>query len=472
MDVLALVVHQIVIVVECVNIVIQPLISVLLAGVWVVFCTVMRLEIVWAQLNAKGIQEFMKCKDKKFLIYVGIIFYFCILFAIDSEAVEFRDGIWRIKVVRVVDKTLPMVSEKDIDIALKTARELGILKFETNIKFIDTKRSISVKEFFEKNRKLALKEFERLEKLNFNIFDEKIRYKEFHLKSLKEMDINIIRSFFPDEISKNIFTYEDALKFLTEQYIEIKKEIKKIKSDSKSPYFKNKNQFYYWSSYWLTALNVEKDYDLIITNLPIVSGENLSILHGVPIGVVHGLSLMREFYYTNKPVVVSTFPIYAEINFLKEVKGELSGEEKAEVLGEFILHELGHSLFHLPDNYQPENIGCVMHRNYVTLNDKVRYRLIRERRAPCKYEVDMKELAEAVKWWRLGDKIKANEIFDKLEEKFKNDFYFLWMIGSAYLAMGEEKKEDLIRVYKNTLRLANTDKKKEMAKFLLEGIEE
>lgn len=409
---------------------------------------------------------------RKNLLKFTFLFIILILTNCFWCAAKFKNNTWFVRFVRVVDKELPMISKDELNISLKEAKRLAELKFKTKIEFVD-KGSLSVKEFFEKNRKLNPKGFAYLDKEDINIFDENISEtdKNTALERLEILfpDIEHLRSFFPEETKKRIHTYTNILDEVIYPFKETKKAIKDIKNDKNSPYFKKETQSFYSSAYWGIAIEKEKDYDLIITNCPMVMDKSgLKVIHVSSYkGVVHGQSATINLPYRDTgPFVVSTFPLYVENDFFKKKSGNLSKKEKPLVLGEFILHELGHSLFYMKDDIKYKNEGCIMQRDYLTLNDKIRYELVKKKE-PCPQEIDMVKLTEAVVKYRSGDKELARKGVKEVDEKFSDnyeiyDIFFLYNVAVAYIEIG--MKKDAVKVFKKMLKLPLRKGRKEMIK--------
>lgn len=387
-------------------------------------------------------------------------------------AFEFKNGTYILTVVKVMDENLPILSDEEANEILLEAQRIIEYKLNQRVTFKYAGQQ-SVSDFFgsmEQNKEFlqVAKAFHKID-----IFDgiemqsEKIdKDKAVILRDLKyNLALSEIDSFF----GVHIGSYEKAFKIIRSKYLEARQALIDIHVDNKSPYFKKSNPDFWLFSRWFAALGVMDDFDIVITNVPIVPDGRLAMNGGLPVAAGQGVSFSVS---TCQGSVVSTFLMDVDHPFFNKFKSGLTKEEKNLVMGEIVAKGIGFYLYSIRTVYLKEDRGCLMQKDSETLYNKKGLTLLNQR-GPCKEEIAEAKLTEFLDYWDDKKKTEALKILKEVESHYFPERYAgLYRLAYIYYAL-LNRTQDAKKIYRKVQKLPiPKQEKKEFWTLLKEAKEE
>ncbi len=275
----------------------------------------------------------------------------------------------RLSVVRVLDADFQPISDADVKTIFASAKRMYAMKFGVdNVTFID-EGTLSIEKFFgtylQKDgpvyRAKNEKRFRVGEKNDFSKYGKEI------LAFLKNWPVEELQAFLPESERSKYDSYEKIHAQVIRQMKDKIAEIAAMKAGGKPLLRPEKAEFRSFLN-WLTALENQDRYDLVLTNTFILYDD---MAHPAPHSIfskckVGGVSHKNDKRTTlgGRVIMGSTFGMDTDLAFFKEYKNEKPETDlRNKVTGAYIIaHELGHALFKLPDRYD-QGPTCIMNNN-------------------------------------------------------------------------------------------------------------
>lgn len=292
-----------------------------------------------------------------------------------------------LRVVRVIDDDFAPISDDDMKQMLTTARAMYRDKFGAdNIRYEDA-GVLSIEQFFarhldKKSPVYAQKDAQRYHVGEPNDFE---RHKEGILKFVAQWTVEELQSFFPEAERTKYDSHEAIYAGIVQQMTAKIAAIAAMKSGGKALLRPEKAAYRSFLN-WLTALESQKDYDVVLTNTFIVYDDITkpfphSIFGSCKVGGVSHKNDHRTVL-GGRVIMGSTFGMDTDIPMFMETTTPVSRRIRNDVTGAFVIaHELGHAVFKLPDHYDhpPQ---CLMN-NSKELNYAQGYDLLLSNPGPC-----------------------------------------------------------------------------------------
>jgi|GEM_PF-2364169 len=357
-----------------------------------------------------------------------------------GKALSANAPVRELQVVRVIDSDFEDISDNDLKQILATAKKMYQDKFGfSNVRFKDAGK-VDIKKFFSLFLKPDGKIFQQKNKRRFlpGVKNDFLAHKKSILKFVKQWKLEELQSYFPENERSQYSSYEKIYDGLAKQMQEKIDFIGGIKQNGESILAKSKIEYRSFLN-WLTVLENQDKYDLVLTNTFILYDDiSQPSPHGVfskcKVGGVSHKNLKRDVL-GGRVIMGSTFGMDTKIPFFAEKgKAKVNRQQRNEVTGAFVVaHELGHALFKLPDHYNhgPE---CLMNNNKA-ISYKEGYDLLIAHPGPC---------AKCQKW------ITARKAFWEAESYFEKQQW-------------EQAIEKYVFVIKNTPKNVDGSRNRYMA---------
>lgn len=379
-----------------------------------------------------------------------------------------------LNVIRVIDRDFRDITDKDLKQILDTAKSMYKDKFGfDNVSFKDT-GSVEIGKFFSEYLDKSGEVYRSKDKRRFiygkqNDFE---KHKKSILKFIRQWKLEELQGYFPENERAEYDSYEKIYQGLARQMQQKIDYIGSIKLDGKSILDKSKREYRSFLN-WLTVLENQNKYDLVLTNTFILYDDISqpsphSIFSKCKVGGVSHKNNHR-LPLDGRVVMGSTFGMDTNIAFFaEEGRAKVDRKERNEVTGAFVVaHELGHALFKLPDHYNhgPE---CLMNNNK-EISYKEGYELLITHKGKCKRCEKWLTAREAFwqaekffneqKWQQAIDKYvfvikNTPKNVDGLRNKYMA--YISYQLSRAYLKVGNRKMA--IKGAKMAVKLYRWDK--------------
>lgn len=384
-------------------------------------------------------------------VSIILIFAFLMLssFVCRARAAEFRDGRWFLTARIVRDPRMPMPPREELLKSLEFAQKLIHERFLVDVTFTLAPGEISLDDLcsslldttvlrvYPCSRENIFKTAgEDTDLYNFQSMLNGVKTDENCTSIFKDAcasSRDLYLRFFPPAERKKLTGDRIIARRVISKFNRDRQAAKKLTALDGKPYFADGGHRFNLLRGWqyeilemLSSGRAITKYgatDLVFTNVPIYLESPLGAPHVVMgQGVVHGTvgsinpNISVEDAYPAS--VATTFPTYELGVFLWNKSA--APPEKFEVLGDYVAHETGHQLFLIPDNSDPALEGCVMQRDYSTVDDAARLQLY-GKRPPCREETLYARLALAGKLATNSDSAGAITIFDTLAKEYAGD---------------------------------------------------
>jgi len=357
--------------------------------------------------------------------------------ACPARAVEFSGGQWRVTAIAVRDPRLPMQSRGQMLQSLDTAAGFIRDRFGADVTFELSPGETDIGDFFNTIRRQSDPEWYKQvmgwESLPVTGLDEqnfdRAALADFLKKKLPVCggfhrddcvpSLELFLRFYPPDARAPISNADNMAAEIIRRFIAGRNELAQLGTTGGGKYFGSGPAPYNRLNVWTgLILNRVRNADLVITNTPIVWDKPMPEVPHVVLGggAIHGVSLMdmmRPGKISYPGTVVSTYLTH-------NTTARDSGSSPETVLADFIAHELGHMLFQLRDVTNEQRRGCVMQRDYITLDDSARLSLY-DRRPPCGYETAMAALRRAREYAAAGERDKALGLFKDIALSLRDD---------------------------------------------------
>lgn len=297
------------------------------------------------------------------------------------------------------------------------------------------------------------------------------------LNQLRENSIPELLNILNPGDRKACQSYECVLKVARREFEAARQALAELRDSGTTRYFKM-NAEYDLASAWENSLESGCSFDLVLTDAPLVLDiHSLSKLHASIRGVAIGVSTQpppHDPFGENGKSIVSTFPMTVQHPFFQRWVGELEPEQKMKVFGEYVVHELGHSLFSMWDDYTPTRAGCMMQMSFETLVAAQRSAML-QKSSPCLWEQDMAKLTTTMKLYQKRNKDETLEELEQIEANMiarRSDYpaLFRYYLGAAYIQVGKFVKAK--SVFENALSFDLTEPRRNLFEEMLSYAEE
>ncbi|MBU1076913.1 MAG: hypothetical protein KKH98_06435, partial [Spirochaetes bacterium] len=261
------------------------------------------------------------------------------------------------------------VSFEDIEEIIKEAKlELWTKFGATNLYFnyIGVK---SLEPFFNDNLKTADELYKEMEKGKLPLFAKKIEYvphKSQIIQFLNQWKLWDLKEFFDKETQEKIKKYEDVLPFLYDEYLNKLDKLRTLKTESGNYLIDRRNNLHNSYVNWKAAMNIQKDYDIIISNTLIVYDDYLypyphAVLRYAKVGGSSFESPQRNVF-DGTTAMVNLFEMLTPLDYFKTEHAykDIPRVYWNKIIGRYIMaHEMGHMIYLIPDVYDHPK-GCLM----------------------------------------------------------------------------------------------------------------
>lgn len=425
---------------------------------------------LWKFKNLGNIKRKCKIFSLSKIVFITTLFLFILFipkYYHTQGSLECEDLKFRLSVVRVIDERIGNISDENFKILLQSTSSMLKSKFGINEIEFEDKGIIFIEDFFN-SRKDTFKIYESwIDEKRFDMYreDDIKRFEAKMEEHLKNWSLDELKSYLID--NKGINTHKDLVRKIIPIYLSKAEELKSIKLNNKEFLFDKKYFKYHSFVYWQILMWSEKDYDIVLTNAPIINDDLSepaihSLLGKLVIGgsAIHNnsrkygrVAIWSVFKPTTKIKFFSKWYSYYPLGIIYEANG-----------GYGLAHELGHMLFYIPDFYD-EPDGCLMNNSPGILNYIQGYKKLRAYKLPCHKElvyvksrikvlrgdcyVQNREFKKAV-----DEYISAiNEMPDLLMEAPPNYLSKLYRKASdCYRILGDLKNANLYRKKSENLR--------------------
>lgn len=416
---------------------------------------------------------------------VTFTLFFYLLFSLSTElyANIIKDNVWEISYVKVVDKRFPTIPDSDFKTILSEARSIIKEKTGIHISFID-KGEVRIETFIDSKIKRYISLFgeEEFNHLRINMFSPS---KEDVVKILSLWeDIRDTLIFLPKEVQVSLTSRKSIVDYIGNIFIQNLKEVTSIKMEDGSPLIPKEKAKHCSLNTWLKIpASYEKtrtigrktvsisDYDIYITNAPIIVDVPMFSPHPITTGIINGVTIKQT-------ILLTTFPLLTDYDYWREIKEGASYELRLKLIGFILAHEIGHLLFRLPDRYQPDFKGCLMYigdRDFINIGK--RHSLMKNT-GICKEENEQANLMFEIRRAEIsildGRLQKAAMIFRLIDSKKPSENYFHFYLDTYALLCEELNELPLaIKTWQRYLTLYKKNvNKKFWSKELIDNVEE